>query len=184
MVALNPPVCEFNKKAPDFNLKDCYGKNFNLDNCKGSKGLLVMFICNHCPFVQAILPDLVKITKKLKAYGINTVAIMANDYIEYPADSPENMKKLAEDMKFDFPYLIDETQEVAKAYGAVCTPDFFGYNTDLRLQYRGRFDERRKDLEPLSENCELLDAMMQISKTQKGPKDQKPSIGCSIKWKE
>ena len=184
MVALNPPVCEFNKKAPNFELTDCFGKKHSLNSCKGQNGLLVMFICNHCPFVKAILSDLVKAAKDLESYGINTVAIMSNDINEYQEDSPENMKKIASEMNFSFPYLLDKTQEVAKAYDAVCTPDFFGYNADLGLQYRGRFDGRGRNFDVASDKNDLLEAMIQISKTGKGPEDQIPSIGCSIKWSE
>ena len=184
MVALNTPVCEFDKKAPDFKLPDCFGNTHTLKDCLGPNGLLVMFICNHCPFVKAILPDLIKTTEELRASGINTVAIMSNDFVEYPDDSPENMKALVEEKNFGFPYLVDETQTVAKEFGAVCTPDFFGYNSDLGLQYRGRFDGRGRNIDSSAEKNELLEAMLKVAKTGKGPKEQIPSIGCSIKWKE
>jgi peroxiredoxin len=176
MVLLHTPVCDFDKKAIDFALKDSAGKLYHLKDCQGEKGLLVMFICNHCPYVKRILPELVKDTQKIIQLGIGCVAIMANDYEEYPEDSPENMGIISQKMHFPFPYLIDNTQTTAKAYGAVCTPDFFGYNTDLKLQYRGRFMSDDKH--------ELLLAMEQIAQTGKGPQEQTPSMGCSIKWND
>ncbi len=140
MVALETPICEFGKIAPDFSLTDCFGKTLSLEQCRGDKGTLIMFICNHCPFVQAIIEPLCKVVRELENYGIKTVAIMANEQSKYPADSTENMQLLATKLNFSFPYLVDETQAIAKAYGAICTPDFFGYNKDLQLQYRGRFN--------------------------------------------
>lgn len=145
MVSLHPPVCEFDLPALDFSLPGVDGKSWNLADCAGEKGLLVMFICNHCPYVKSIRDRIVRDASELKEMGVNTVAIMSNDPAMYEEDSFENMKKVSDDYGFSFPYLIDETQQVAKAYGAVCTPDFFGYNAGLKLQYRGRLDESRKE---------------------------------------
>jgi peroxiredoxin len=184
MVSLQTPVCEFGKPAIDFALPGVDGKVWTLDQCKGEKGLLVMFICNHCPYVKAILDRLVRDTRELRDLGINSVAIMSNDPAEYAEDSFENMKAVAEREHFPFPYLIDETQEVARAYGAVCTPDFFGYNADLELQYRGRLDASRKEAAPADARRDLFEAMAQVARTGRGPEEQVPSMGCSIKWKE
>lgn len=186
MARMTTPVCEFGTKAHDFDLVDCCGKRFKLQDCMGERGLLVMFICNHCPYVQAIIADLTYAVNNLKKAGINTVAIMSNDWQEYPADSPAMMKEFKNKYNFNFPYLIDETQSIAKLYGAVCTPDFFGFNNQLELQYRGRFDERgRESLGHVKNNkSELEDAMLLIAKTGKGPINQHSSIGCSIKWRE
>jgi peroxiredoxin len=183
MVALNTPVCEFGKGAVDFELPDCNGKHWSLQECKGEHGLLVMFICNHCPYVQSILPELVATTENLKSQGVNSVAIMSNDWDNYPDDSPSKMLELKNKFDFSFPYLIDESQEVAKAYGAVCTPDFFGYNKNLELQYRGRFDSRGMNKDELHSENELEQAMLMVAATGLGPKEQVPSIGCSIKWR-
>ncbi|KQT42347.1 MULTISPECIES: thioredoxin family protein [unclassified Methylophilus] len=183
MASINPPACNFGWKAPEFNLPDVNGKLVNLQESMGPKGLLVMFICNHCPYVKAILPRLIKDLEELKTLGVNTVAIMSNDPSDYPEDSPENMKKIAEELAFPFPYLLDETQQIAKNYDAVCTPDFFGFNKNFELQYRGRFDESRKETAPESTR-DLFRAMKQVSQTGHGPKQQVQSIGCSIKWKE
>jgi peroxiredoxin len=182
MVRTETPVCEFGKLAVDFALPGVDGKTWALADCKGEKGLLVMFICNHCPYVQSIRERIVRDTRELKALGLNSVAIMANDSTDYPEDSFENMKKVAETFDFSFPYLLDESQAVAKAYGAVCTPDFFGYNVDLELQYRGQLDASRKDLVP-SARRDLFEAMKQVAETGRGPAEQIPSMGCSIKWK-
>ncbi|MCS5592800.1 MAG: thioredoxin family protein [Gammaproteobacteria bacterium] len=182
MVSTETPICDFNTPAIDFNLKGADGKIHTLDSCKGENGLLVMFICNHCPYVKAIIDRMIRDTKALKAMGLNTVAIMSNNPDEYEEDSFENMQKISKEMDFPFPYLIDETQEVAKAYGAVCTPDFFGYNADLELQYRGRLDASRKESAAADVKRDLFDAMSQVATTGQGPKDQIPSMGCSIKW--
>ncbi len=182
MVSTETPVCDFKAPAIDFKLKGVDNKLYTLNECRGENGLLVMFICNHCPYVKAIINRIIRDTKELKLLGINTVAIMSNDQQEYKEDSFENMQKIASDFMFPFPYLLDETQEIAKAYGAVCTPDFFGYNTDLELQYRGRFDESRKDTAPEHVNRDLFEAMSQVARTGSGPKEQIPSMGCSIKW--
>ncbi len=182
MVSTETPVCNFNTPAIDFNLKGVDGKMHSLVSCKGENGLLVMFICNHCPYVKAIIDRIIRDTKALKAMGLNAVAIMSNNPDEYEADSFENMQKIANEMNFPFPYLIDETQEVAKAYGAVCTPDFFGYNANLELQYRGRLDASRKESAAANVKRDLFDAMSQVVTTGKGPSEQIPSMGCSIKW--
>lgn len=183
MASIHPPVCEFGWQAPDFNLPDVDGKRVNLKESMGPNGLLVMFICNHCPYVKAILPRLIADVNELKGLGVNTVAIMSNDPTDYPEDSPENMRKLAQEMAFPFPYLLDDTQQVAKQYDAVCTPDFFGFNKQFGLQYRGRFDESRKETAPNSTR-DLFHAMKLVAETGQGPKEQISSIGCSIKWRE
>lgn len=182
MVRTDTPVCDFGRAAPDFALAGVDGKTWKLEDIRGPNGVLVMFICNHCPYVKAVRERIVRDARELKQYGINAVAISANDPTDYPDDSFENMKRVAQEYGFPFPYLHDETQEVAKAYGATCTPDFFGYNKDLKLQYRGRLDESRKEAVP-SARRELFEAMKQIAQTGQGPRDQTPSIGCSIKWK-
>lgn len=184
MVSLETPVCDFGRLAVDFSLPGIDGKNWTLADCKGEKGLLVMFICNHCPYVKAIRERLVRDTRELMQHGINSVAIMANDPAMYEEDSFENMQKVAADYNFPFPYLIDESQEIAKAYGAVCTPDFFGYNANLELQYRGRLDASRKETAPEDARRDLFEAMLEVAQTGKGPADQIPSMGCSIKWKD
>lgn len=183
MASLNPPVCDFGWNAPDFNLQNIDGNMLSRDMIMGKNGLLVMFICNHCPYVKAILPRLVNDVRELKMLGVNTVAIMSNDPTEYPEDSFENMQQIAHQMEFSFPYLLDKTQAVAKAYDAVCTPDFFGFNNKNQLQYRGRFDESRKETAPNSTR-DLFYAMKLIAETGTGPKQQIASIGCSIKWSE
>ena len=183
MVSTETPICDFNAPAINFELKGVDGKIHTLASCKGEKGLLIMFICNHCPYVKAIIDRIIRDTKALKSMGLNTVAIMSNNADEYEADSFENMQKIANEMGFPFPYLIDETQAVAKAYGAVCTPDFFGYNANLELQYRGRLDASRKDAAPIDVKRDLFDAMSQVANTGQGPEEQIPSMGCSIKWR-
>ncbi len=182
MVSTETPICDFNKPAINFELKGVDGQLHSLESCRGEKGLLVMFICNHCPYVKSIIDRIIRDTKALKALGLNTVAIMSNDPSEYEADSFKNMQKIAQEMDFSFPYLIDETQEIAKAYGAVCTPDFFGYNANLELQYRGRLDASRKESAPADVKRDLFDAMNQVALTGQGPEAQIPSMGCSIKW--
>ena len=182
-MAIQTPICDFGQKAHDFDLKSTENKMVSLNDIKGENGTLIMFICNHCPYVKAITKDIVEDCKKLKDLGINSVAICANDSENYPEDSFENMIEFAKKNQFNFPYLIDETQEIAKTYDAVCTPDFFGYNKDLELQYRGRLREL-KNLIPVREGeSDLFKAMKQIGETGKGPEDQTPSAGCSIKWK-
>ena len=182
MVSTQTPICNFNAPAINFNLKGVDGEMHTLRSCQGKNGLLVMFICNHCPYVKAIIDRIIRDTKALKAMGINAVAIMSNNPNEYEADSFENMQKIATSMNFPFPYLMDETQQVAKAYGAVCTPDFFGYNADLKLQYRGRLDVSRKESAAANVKRDLFDAMSQIATTGQGPLEQISSMGCSIKW--
>ena len=183
MALTKTPVCDFGKKAEDFRLKSINKKMISLNEIRGDKATLVMFICNHCPYVKAIIKDLAKDCNELNKEGINTVAIMSNDTENYPEDSFDNMIKFAKENNFgSINYLIDETQEIAKKYGAVCTPDFFGYNKDLGLQYRGRFKEL-KDLKPINNNeSDLKKAMKMIAQTQKGPLNQSPSMGCNIKW--
>ena len=183
MALTKTPVCDFGKKAEDFKLKSIENKLISLNDIKGKKATLIMFICNHCPYVKAIIRDLAKDCNELKKDGINSVAIMSNDTENYPEDSFDNMIKFAKANDFgQMNYLIDETQEIAKKYGAVCTPDFFGYNKDLKLQYRGRYREL-KDLKPISSgDSDLKVAMKKISRTQAGPKEQTPSMGCNIKW--
>jgi peroxiredoxin len=183
MVSLETPVCDFDLPAIDFSLPATDGKIWTLDDCRGEKGLLIMFICNHCPYVKAILDRLVRDASELKQRGINTVAIMSNDVADYEEDSFDNMKKIARDNSFSFPYLFDETQQTAQAYGAVCTPDFFGYNKDLQLQYRGRLDESRKEAAATDARRDLFEAMKQVAETGRGPQQQIPSMGCSIKWR-
>lgn len=184
MVSLETPVCEFDRPIVDFELPDVDGKLWTPETLRGEKGLLVMFICNHCPYVKAIRERLVRDTRELKAMGLNSVAIMSNDPTQYEEDSPENMRKIAEQFDFPFPYLLDESQAVAKSFGAVCTPDFFGYNAALTLQYRGRLDESRKETAPEGVRRDLFEAMQQVVESGKGPVEQIPSMGCSIKWKD
>ena len=183
LFATKTPICNFGWEAPDFELKGVDGNAYKLNDISGAKGTLLMFICNHCPYVKAIIKDLVEDCKDLKNEGINSVAIMSNDTKNYPEDSFDKMIEFAKDNKFgDLNYLIDETQEVAKKYGAVCTPDFFGYNKNLELQYRGRIREL-KNLKPVRDgDSDLKTAMKMIAKTQKGPDEQIPSMGCNIKW--
>ena len=183
MARTETPVCEFGLAAPDFRLQDVNGRILTLNDVRGKNGLLVMFICNHCPYVKAVRDRIFRDARELKEHGVNSVAIMSNDPTDYPEDSFDNMKKVAAELNFPFPYLYDETQVVAKAYGAVCTPDFFGYNKDLKLQYRGRLDASRKDPEPDARR-DLYEAMKQVAQTGQGPRDQIPSMGCSIKWKQ
>ena len=182
MVLTKTPICNFGEKPHSFELKDVSEKVHNFRDLTGEKGTLIMFICNHCPYVKAVIKDIVNDANNLKNLNINTIAIMSNDTKNYPDDSFENMVKFSKINKFNFPYLLDETQETAKKYGAVCTPDFFGYNRDLELQYRGRIREL-KDLKPVSTGkSDLFNAMKMIAETGKGPQNQIPSMGCNIKW--
>ena len=182
MTLTKTPICDFGKKAENFELKSTENKIITLNDAKGQNGTLIMFICNHCPYVKAVIEDIVNDCKTLEKEGIRSIAIMSNDTENYPEDSFDNMIKFAKNNKFNFPYLIDETQETAKKYGAVCTPDFFGYNKNLELQYRGRIREL-KDLKPVrNSESDLLKAMKMVAKTGKGPEEQTPSMGCSIKW--
>jgi peroxiredoxin len=182
MAALETPPVKLGWKAPDFRLKGTDGKFHALADAKGAKGLLVMFICNHCPFVQAVAGKLARDAKDLAALGIGSVAIMSNDTDEYPEDSFDNMIRFREKNGFPFPYLLDATQDVAKAYDAVCTPDFFGFDANLHLRYRGRLDASgMKQVE--GNKRELFEAMKQVAATGQAPAAQMPSIGCSIKWR-
>ena len=183
MVSLETPVCDFGQPAVDFELPGVDGRVWTLDQCKGDAGLLVMFISNHCPYVKAIRRKLVRDTRELKALGVNSVAIMPNDTVTYPEDSFDKMKVVAKQFDFPFPYLLDGTQEVARAYDAVCTPDFFGYNADLELQYRGRLDAAGPKSEDDTQTRELFEAMKMVAETGHGPEEQIPSMGCSIKWR-
>ena len=184
MVSTETPVCEFDRPAPDFNLPGVDGRHWSLADCRGPNGLLVMFICNHCPYVKAIRDRLVRDTRELRELGVYSVAIMSNDPALYKEDSFENMRAIAHEFEFPFPYLFDESQDVAKAYGAVCTPDFFGYNADLGLQYRGRLDASGKQPAAPDVRRDLFEAMRLVAETGRGPADQVPGIGCSIKWRE
>ena len=182
MTLTKTPICNFGEKAKDFNLLSTEKKKISLDMVKGDNGTLVMFICNHCPYVKAIISDIVEDVKFLENLGIKSVAIMSNDVKNYPDDSFENMISFSKIHNFSFPYLIDDTQKTAKDYDAVCTPDFFGYNKNLELQYRGRIRELR-DLKPITQGeSDLRTAMELVAKSGKGPKKQIPSMGCNIKW--
>ncbi len=182
MALTKTPVCNFGEKAKDFNLKSTENKKISLKDIKGTNGTLIMFICNHCPYVKAIIKELVNDVRVLESLGIKSVGIMSNDVKNYPDDSFENMISFSKSHNFTFPYLIDETQNIAKQYGAVCTPDFFGYNKNLELQYRGRIREL-KDLKPVTKgDSDLKIAMKMIAETGNGPKNQIPSMGCNIKW--
>ena len=183
MALTKTPVCDFGQPAIDFKLPGTDGKSWSLQDCRGEKGTLVMFICNHCPYVKAIQERLVIDTRELLALGVKSVAIMPNDVAAYPEDSLENMARAAEQYHYPFPYLYDETQATARAYGAVCTPDFFGYNADLELQYRGRLDQTTPSHRAAAgAPRELFEAMRRIAETGKGPEQQTVSMGCSIKW--
>ena len=182
MTLTKTPICNFGEKAKDFNLLSTEKKKISLDMVKGDNGTLVMFICNHCPYVKAIIKDIVEDVKFLEDLDIKSVAIMSNDVKNYPEDSFENMISFSKLHNFSFPYLIDDTQKVAKDYDAICTPDFFGYNKNLELQYRGRIREL-KDLKPVTQgDSDLRTAMKLVAKSEKGPKNQIPSMGCNIKW--
>ena len=184
MVSLQTPVCEFGKKAPEFTLPGVDQQQWTLEKCVGERGLLVIFISNHCPYVKAIRKKLVRDTRELISLGVNSVAIMPNDTVAYPDDSFENMLRISNEFNFPFPYLLDETQEVARTFDAVCTPDFFGYNANLELQYRGRLDAAGPKSDDDSQVRELFEAMKQVAETGRGPEQQVPSMGCSIKWRE
>ena len=182
MALTKTPICDFGKKAENFKLKSTKNKIVSLNDVIGQNGTLVMFICNHCPYVKAVIKNIVEDCNRLKKFGIESLAICSNDVKNYPEDSYDNMIKFSETHNFTFPYLFDETQEIARKYNAVCTPDFFGYNKNLELQYRGRIREL-KDLKPLEDgDSDLYKAMKDISETGNGPKNQIPSMGCNIKW--
>ena len=182
-MAAIPPVCDFGWNAPDFALPGADGKTWRLGDVRGAKGTLVMFICNHCPYVRAVIDRIIRDAKDLQALGIGVAAISANDADNYPEDSFPNMQALARHLSLPFPYLYDESQAVARAYGAVCTPDFFGFDAGLGLQYRGRLDASGRAPAPPDARRELYEAMKLVAETGHGPKDQVPSMGCSIKWK-
>jgi peroxiredoxin len=183
MVAVETPVCNFGWKGADFNLSSIDGNMYTCHDLSGSKGVVVMFICNHCPFVKSIIGRIVRDAKILSELGVNCVAICSNDDTSYPEDSFENMKVFAQENDFCFPYLHDGDQSVAKAYGAVCTPDFFGFNKARELQYRGRFDSATMLADKDSDTKDLLHAMEAVAETGRGPENQMRSVGCSIKWK-
>jgi peroxiredoxin len=182
-MAESTPICTFGWKAPAFRLKGIDGKTWSLADIRGPNGTLIMFICNHCPYVKAAVSRIVRDVRALAAQGIGSAAICSNDAVQYPEDSFDNMKAFADAHAFPFPYLHDETQDVARAYGAVCTPDFFGFNASLELQYRGRLDAGRRDPPPPDARRELYEAMKQVAETGQGPREQMPSMGCSIKWR-
>jgi peroxiredoxin len=183
-MAVSPPVCDFGWHAPDFFLPGTDGRAHRLADVAGEKGTLVMFICNHCPYVIAVRDRIIRDAKDLLALGIGVVAISSNDAGAYPEDSYERMTGLAEELALPFPYLYDADQSVARAYGAVCTPDFFGFDAGLGLQYRGRLDASRKAAGPAELRRDLYEAMKQVAETGRGPAEQIPSMGCSIKWKD
>ena len=183
MVSLQPPLCDFGWKARPFDLLGVDGRRHTLESSRGKNGLLVMFICNHCPYVKSIRERIIRDTLELQQHGINSIAVMSNDPSEYDEDSFDNMKLISQQHHYPFPYVWDETQQIAKDYGAICTPDFFGFNADGELQYRGRLDASRK--ESVADAArDLFNAMLQVAKTGHGPRDQIASMGCSIKWKE
>ncbi len=180
---LDTPICDFGWQAPKFELKDADGKSYAFDDVMGEKGLLIAFICNHCPYVKRMIANFVADAKLLQAEAVGVVAIMSNDYQKYADDSPENMKKFASQSGMNFPYLVDESQEIARAYDAVCTPDFFGLNAQGALQYRGRLDDVSKQNANNDRQADLLQAMRLIAETGQGPEQQIASMGCSIKWR-
>jgi len=182
-MAAIPPVCDFDWPAPDFRLPATDGKTYSLADVAGPNGAVVAFICNHCPYVLAVIDRIVRDASDLSALGVGFAAICANDAETHPADSFDNMRIMAAEKKFGFPYLHDEDQSVAKAYDAACTPDFFGLNADLTLQYRGRLDASRAQSGPEDLRRDLFEAMRQVAETGQGPQDQIASMGCSIKWK-
>lgn len=182
MAAVESKVCEFGWPAPDFDLPGVDGRRHSLAGVRGPRGLVLMFICNHCPYVQGVQARIVRDCRELQAQGIGAIAVMSNDTHAYPDDSFERMKEIAAAWQLPFPYVLDEDQAVARAYGAQCTPEFYGFNADLQLQYHGRLDESRKEAVPGARR-ELFDAMVQIARTGEGPSAQVPSIGCSIKWR-
>ncbi|MAQ80535.1 MAG: thioredoxin family protein [Rhodobacterales bacterium] len=183
-MAAIPPVCDFGWQAKNFELPGVDGEHYSLDNVRGNNGMLIMFICNHCPYVLAVLDRIVRDAEELQGLGVGVAAISSNDVIAYPEDSFENMIKLSKDNDFSFPYLYDEDQNVAKSFDAVCTPDFFGFNSKNELQYRGRLDASRKESGPSDLRRDLFEGMKLVAETGKGPTDQVASMGCSIKWKQ
>ena len=182
MVSLQTPICDFGWKAVDFDLEGVDGRRVSLADVRGPKGLLVIFMCNHCPYVKSVIHRIIRDVRELKEHGIGAVGINVNDTDSYPADSFENMKRWSNELDFPFPFVIDPSQDIGRQYGAICTPDFFGFNVGLELQYRGRIDESRKKAVPDAPR-ELFDAMVGIAATGQGPREQVPSMGCSIKWR-
>ena len=182
MALKDTPLCDFGWQAPAFTLKDAKGQSFDFTDFMGDRGLLIAFVCNHCPYVIAVADRLANDAAALKVLGINTVAIMSNDYQSYPTDAPDKMIEFADKYGWTFPYLIDEDQSIARAYGAICTPDFLGLNAQGELQYRGRLDDAKMG-DPTGRNRELVDAMRMIAETGQGPREQTASMGCSIKWR-
>ncbi len=182
-MAVVTPICDFGWQAPDFSLKATDQKIYSLEDIKGERATLIMFICNHCPYVRSIIDRIVRDVKELQTMGVGVAAICANSADDYPEDSFENMILFAKEHGFTFPYLQDETQQIAKTYNAVCTPDFFGFDSSLGLQYRGRLDESRKEAADPNVRRDLFEAMKEVVETGSGPKEQIPSMGCSIKWK-
>jgi len=183
MALMETPICEFGWKAADFSLPGVGGKTYALSDLRGDKGTLIVFICNHCPYVKGAIDRIVRDAKDLAQLGVSTVAISSNDAVAYPADSFDKMAEFAAAHDFPFPYLYDESQDVARAYDAVCTPDFFGFDANLGLQYRGRLDAGGRETPPPGAPRELFDAMKAVAETGRGPEKQTPSMGCSIKWK-
>ena len=183
MVSLQPPICEFGWKAVDFDLEGVDGRRYALADVQGENATLVMFICNHCPYVKSVINRIIRDVAELKEHGIGAVAIMVNDPAEYPDDSFDNMKRWSAELRFPFPYVVDPSQQIGRDFDAICTPDFFGFNKDLELQYRGRLDESRKEAVPGAAR-DLFEAMVQIAKTGEGPREQISSMGCSIKWRD
>ncbi len=183
-MAIGTPVCDFGWQPPEFSLLGIDGKTWSLGDIRGENGTLLMFICNHCPYVKSVSERIVRDAKALQQQGVGVAAIMSNDWTAYPEDTPELMIEFANSNGFTFPYLIDEDQSVARAYDAVCTPDFFGFNGQLTLQYRGRLDASRKDAAPEGTRRDLFEAMSEIIKSGHGPKDQIASMGCGIKWRD
>jgi len=182
-MAVSSPVCDFGWKAPDFRLPATDGRSLGLRDIAGEAGTLIMFICNHCPYVVSALDRIERDAADLQALGIGVAAICSNDAAAYPEDSFDNMTKMARERGFTFPYLHDEDQSVARAYGAACTPDFFGFDKALGLQYRGRLDAAGRTPRPGDMRRDLYEAMKQVAETGSGPAEQVPSMGCSIKWK-
>ena len=183
-MAATPPICDFGRKAAEFALPATDGNIYSLADVSGPNGTLIMFICNHCPYVLAVIDRIVRDAGQLRELGIGVAAICSNDAAAYPADSFDKMREMAKARAFPFPYLHDEDQTVARAYDAACTPDFLGFNADGELQYRGRLDASRNEADPTGLRRDLVEAMKQVAETGKGPADQIPSVGCSIKWKD
>ncbi|MFT6774122.1 MAG: peroxiredoxin [Paracoccaceae bacterium] len=183
-MAVQPPMCEFGWQAPGFSLPSTDGRVLSMPDVAGPNGALVVFMCNHCPYVLAVLDRILRDARDLAALGIGVAAICSNDAAAYPEDGFERMARMATARAFPFPYLHDESQHVARAWGAACTPDFFGFDAGGGLQYRGRLDASRKEAAPDGTPRDLFDAMAQVAATGRGPRAQIPSVGCSIKWKD